>query len=313
MAQDIILPEFADAAFQNFNTAFRRGLRAGATWARELATFIPSDTEEEIHEWLQMIPGLEEWVTERNASTLAASGYRLKNKDWNRDVKISRNKFLDDKLGLYGPTFEMLGQQASKLHDRRLARGLKRGHLNEAESLCYDGKPFFATDHPVDPNDPSKGNFSNLLALALTGANFNTAYKAFLAFTLEDGEPLGIMPTHLCVGPALREAAVEICKSAIVASGNAGVSNVNQGVVEPKVIPELGGSAEENRSWYLECLGAPIKPQLVQERQAARVDVVFDQNSEHCKKHKELVYGAEARGNYGWSFPQLAIKSIGPG
>lgn len=315
MAQDL-MNEDVDAAFQNFDTRFRAGIKMGDPWWQLFATLLTSDTEEEVHSWLQLIPGLAEWTTERNTSGLAASAYRLKNKDFNRDAKVPRNKIADDKLGMFAPIFEQLGMHAAKFGDRQIARLMKKGHdATVAEAICFDGKPFYATDHPVDPNRPAAGTFSNYLAnTALTEANFEAVLTAISQFTLEDGEPLGLMATDLTVPMALRGTALRIAEAGIVqsASTNAGVTNINQGVVRVKVLPELSGTASDNKSWYVSVTNQPIKPFIFQLREAIRLGILFGLDSEHCKKNKELVFGAEGRAAFGYSFPQLSIKAVGP-
>lgn len=313
MAQDIILPGTLDAAFQNFDTRFRRGLKGSAAWWQALATLLTSDTEEEVHSWLQQIPGLAEWITERNGSTVAASEYKLKNRDFNRDVKVPRNKFLDDKLGLYAPIFEQLGMQSAKFADRQIARLMRRGHIDEATSRCWDGKPFYATDHPVDANRAAAGVFGNYLVNTdLTEANFNDVLRRISEFTLEDGEPLGLTPTLLTVPGSMRAKALKVVKASIVEDGGAGVTNINQGALEVRVIPELAGDATDNKSWYVSVADQPIKPFIYQLRQAIVLALVFGPDSEHCKKNKELVYGAEGRAAFGYSFPQLSFKCVAP-
>lgn len=315
MAQDIT-PELLDAAFQNFDTRFRAGLKAGNAWWSMLATLLTSDTEEEVHSWLQMVPGFEEWITERNTSAAALSGYRLKNKDFNRDVKVPRNKLADDKLNVFGPIFEQLGMHAAKFGDRRVARLMKNGHdATNPESICFDEKPFYATNHPVDPNRPGAGTFSNYLTgTSLTKANFEAVLTRIAEFTLEDGEPLGLMATELSVPMALRATALEIVEAGIIQSSstNAGVTNVNQGVVRVRVIPELSGTTSDNKSWYVSVADQPIKPFIFQLREAIRLGILFGLDSEHCKKKKEVVFGAEGRAAFGYSFPQLSVKCVGP-
>lgn len=313
MPQDIILPATLDAAFQNFDTRFRRGMKGSAPWWQLLATLMTSDTEEEIHAWLQQIPGLAEWIGERNGSTVAASAYRLANKDFNRDVKVPRNKFLDDKLGLYAPIFEQLGAHAAKFADRQVARLMKRGHIDEVGSRCWDGKPYYAPDHPIDPNTAGSGTFGNYLTNTdLNEANFNDVLRRISEFTLEDGEPLGLVATHLTVPGALRAKALKVAQAAIVVDSGAGVTNINQGVVEVRVLPELAGTATDNKSWYVSVCDQPIKPFLFQLRAAILLALVFGPESEHCKKHKEIVYGAEGRAAFGFTFPQLSFKCVTP-
>lgn len=70
----------------------------------------------------------------------------------------------------------------------------------------------------------------------LDEANFDAAYDAMTAFKSDEGQPLGIKPTLLVVGPTNRKKAMEI----VVVSRKAnGADNPNQGIVEVLVSPWL--------------------------------------------------------------------------
>lgn len=61
--------------------------------------------------------------------------------------------------------------------------------------LCYDGKAFFATDHPNHPKDSSKGTFSNLITG--TSAGINMHLDPALATAEERLSALSYIKTHL--------------------------------------------------------------------------------------------------------------------
>lgn len=311
MAQDITLSTRAQAAFYGFSTRFQTGMRVAPSWWKRFATEIPSDSEREIHAWIEMIPGFKKWKDERKFHGIGAADYSLLNEDFADGIKVPRNKVLDDKLGLYGHNAEMLGMQAAKFPDRMCADRLKNGHTAGADYKCFDGQPFFSTAHPKSVNGQVSGTFSNYrTSTALTPANFSAMYAAMMAFPGPDGEPLGITPTRLTVPPALRETALQIVSagSIIVANtaGTASQSNVNAGVVEVDVLAELAGA---DATWYLGCHSWPIQPLIVQVRQMPGFDEIAGLESEHCKVHKELLFGSDGRFAFGYSFPHLMIKA----
>lgn len=70
----------------------------------------------------------------------------------------------------------------------------------------------------------------------LDATNFNSAYEAMMGFESEEGRPLGIMPTHLLVGPSNRAAAQAIIEAQFGANG---ATNTNFGAVKLIVSPYL--------------------------------------------------------------------------
>lgn len=311
MAQDLTLSARAQAAFYGFSTRFKTGMRTSPSWWRRYATEIPSDSEREIHAWIEIIPGFTKWKDERKFHSIGSADYSLLNEDYAAGLRVPRNKFLDDKLGLYGSNAEMLGMQAAKFPDRMVADRMKNGHTAGAAYKCFDGKAFFATDHPRSVNGQVTGTFSNYrTGTALTPANFTALYAAMQAFPGPDGEVLGITATRLSVPPALRTEALEIASVAAQlipnAAGTASKTNVNAGIVEVEVLPELAGA---DGTWYLGCHSWPIQPLIVQVRQMPGFDEIAGLESEHCKLKKELLYGSDGRFAFGYSFPHLMIKA----
>ena len=70
----------------------------------------------------------------------------------------------------------------------------------------------------------------------LTATVFETAYEALMAMAGDEGRPMGVMPTHLFVGPSNLHEALEIVNAERLASG---ATNVWRGVVELVKTPWL--------------------------------------------------------------------------
>ena len=74
---------------------------------------MPSTSESETYAWLGDIPGMREWIGEREIQNLSGSAYVIRNKDFELTVGVDRNAVEDDKIGLYNPSIQMLGESAA--------------------------------------------------------------------------------------------------------------------------------------------------------------------------------------------------------
>ena len=70
----------------------------------------------------------------------------------------------------------------------------------------------------------------------LTEENFTKVYQAMESMRGDEGRPLGIMPTHLVVPPALRAEATKLMTNEL---GSNGETNTVKGWAEPMVVPWL--------------------------------------------------------------------------
>lgn len=111
----------------------------------QVATLVPSTTSLERYGWLGSIPRLREWIGERVVSNIGAFDYSIINKTFEATISVPREAIEDDTYGVYGPLFSELGNSAARHPDELTFALLAAGFV----TLCYDGRPFFATDHPV--------------------------------------------------------------------------------------------------------------------------------------------------------------------
>ena len=131
--------------FTGYKTAFQAGLgMADSSW-EQFATVVPSTTSEEQYGWLKSMPGVREWLGDRVIHNLAASDYRIKNKDFELSYGVDRNDIEDDSYGIYSMSFQEMGRSVAA-HPNELVWGLAKAGFTTA---CYDGQNFFDTDHPV--------------------------------------------------------------------------------------------------------------------------------------------------------------------
>lgn len=114
------------------------------TWSR-VAMEVPSTTRVEDYAWLGAFPKMREWLGDRVVKNLSLHRYSIRNRDWESTIEVDRNDIEDDTIGIYRPIVQELGRAAA-VHPDELVWGLLP---TGATGLCYDGKAFFATDHPV--------------------------------------------------------------------------------------------------------------------------------------------------------------------
>ncbi|MFN3440952.1 MAG: Mu-like prophage major head subunit gpT family protein [Rhizobium rosettiformans] len=141
----VITPALLAAINKGFNTSFQKGFTGYKSMYTSVATIITSTGSEETYGWLGDIPKLREWIGDRHVKGLESKGYSIKNRKFEATIGVKRDDIDDDRLGIYAPRIEMLGQSAAQ-HPDEIVFEL----INSAASTgCYDGQNFFDVDHPV--------------------------------------------------------------------------------------------------------------------------------------------------------------------
>ena len=210
--------------YLGFNTLFNRAFEEEKPLYTEIATVTPSTTDSETYAWLGDIPGMREWIGDREIQNITASDYTIKNKDFELTVGVDRNAIEDDKIGLYNPSVQMLGQSAAMHPDELIFKLLAAGFSEK----CYDGQPFFSDAHKV-----GKKTVSNKTTAKLSMESDIATRAAMMSLTNSKGRALNLIPNVLAVPPALEAAARDI----LVADYINGTKNTMQGTAKPLVIP----------------------------------------------------------------------------
>lgn len=309
-----LTPAALQIYFTGLSTIYRQGYELAAPWWKEIAMEVPSDTELETFGWADIGDlNMREWLGPRVVGNTALRSRSLVNKDWELTRSIPRNKFLDDKLGLYSIIAQEMGQKAGKLHDQQLVS------LVQANPLCFDGKAFFADDHPLDMDDATAFGSAvndNLMNLALTPANFGLARARMRGFRLRDGQPANSVPSLLVVPPSLTDMAATITMAENIASLAAGgvlgdgdvgtTTNIYRGSIKVLTIDEM---ENDPTAWYLFDQRGVVKPLVVQNRQAANFVYLNNPTDANVFFRKEFIFGVDSRSAYDVTLPFKALKS----
>jgi phage major head subunit gpT-like protein len=140
----IITPQLLGSVTTGFKMSFNQGFDGVASSFKKVAMLAPSDSAEEVYPWLAATPGLREWIGPRLVKNLGAGKMSIVNRKFEDTVGVERTHIEDDKIGLYGPMFAMMGEAAAELPDELVWDLVKAGF----STLSWDGQYFFDTDHP---------------------------------------------------------------------------------------------------------------------------------------------------------------------
>jgi phage major head subunit gpT-like protein len=144
------------------NAAFTEGLGTVTPQWDKIATKVPSSGSSELYGWIDDLPGLQEWVTNRMLVQLGSHGYAIPNKTFEASVVIKREDLEDDKIGKYSMLAKAWGREIGLYPDNFCYSLLAAGFT----TLCYDGQYYFDTDHPLDTTPAT--TFSNVVGTPST-------------------------------------------------------------------------------------------------------------------------------------------------
>lgn len=149
-----------EALQANMSAAFTRGISAANPQWQMIATKVPSSGAANFYGWLKDLPGIKEWVGDRQLADMGKQGYSIENKTWESSISVSREDVDDDQIGHYSVIAQNYGDQVALFPDQLCYPLLVNGFT----TLCYDGQNYFDTDHPIETADGQAGAvFSNVI------------------------------------------------------------------------------------------------------------------------------------------------------
>ena len=291
-----------DEIFFNLKAEYDRHWEDTVALWPKFAMLIGSMSRENQYKWLSKFPRMREWIGDKTIKQFEGFSYTIRNKDWEATVEVDRNDIEDDMVNIYAPPAQMAGYSAKRFPDEIVFELVNNGFAN----LCYDGKAFFATDHPVGERQVSNKGTKALAGdtLANAMASFGAARTALLKQTDEEDRPLGVMPDLLLVPSALYDTATALMTAERLEDGKA---NIYKGSAEVLHSPWLTSST----AWFLMDTKKPIKPFIYQERKKPDFVQQTDMSSDGVFMRKHYRFGVECRANGGYGFWQMAYGSDG--
>lgn len=289
-----LTPHNMDSLFFAFNALMQKGLGTSWTGWNKFASVVHSSTGIEKYPSTVIGSGMREWVGERVVNAVKGKLLEVRNKDFEHTVGVSRNDIEDDMIGFYNALFTDLGIEAGALWGKLATEALCKA------GKWADGADFFSASRKIE-----KTGVNNVVAGALTMANYETARAQMMAFSKADGSPLGLVPDTLMVGPALEGTAKRLLATDLIADGSTTVSNIHKDECVVEVNPYMTG-AHANK-WFLLCTSRGFKPVAVQKRKEGALQR-WDKDSDDCVKSKnQNEYGLHYRGAAVATSPYLVI------
>lgn len=282
----------------SYSAAYNKAFDGTKTNYEKIATTVQSTTSETGYKWLGQMPQMREWIGNREIQKLASHGYTIKNKKFEMTISVPRDDIEDDQYGVYTPLFSNMGEAAAQHPDTLVFSALKAGFKEK----CYDGKAFFAEDHPSGKG--GKTAVSNLSHAKLDRDSYKAARTAIMSFTGDKGKSLNLIPNLLVVSPTYEEEARLILKADQID----GTTNVYKDTAELLVATEL---ADMPDAWFLLCTNKFLKPIIFQKRKDIKLVSKTKDDDDNVFDRDEFVWGADGRSNAGYGFWQMAYGSNG--
>lgn len=288
-----------DGLFRNLRTEFQGAYSTTETSWQRIASRLPSTTSREDYRWFHRWPKMREWLTERVVRSLVAHGYNVANRKFESTIAVLRDHLEDDILGIYKMQANGSGVAAAEWPDILVWGALEKGE----SAKCHDGKPFFASDHPLEEGD----DFSNIVKATLKAdslenarASLGKARTAIMTMRDEEGEPMGGRPDLLVVPPALEDTANILAMSDRLGGDD---PNPYKGM-EVEVVARLKSATK----WYVFDTSKALLPLIFQERSAPKFSSLMNPNqSDSVFLRDEYLYGVRARGAAAYGLPQCAV------
>jgi phage major head subunit gpT-like protein len=286
----------ATATLRGLSAKFDVGFNSATPFYPQVCTTIPSTGRDERYAFLGSMPGTREWLGDRVFNELRAADFTIANREWENSLRIEKNDIDDDRLNMYGPTLEMLGQEAALHPDELFMEALAAAETN----ACFDGQAFFDTDHSWGDSGSQDNDLTGAAATgtAPTEAEFRTAYhacrSAMLNFVRDNGKPfipniVNPLPNLVLLVPTEMElAANQAMKKLLVSSGETNIV-----LDSPKIVVS---SRVDAAKFYLFNLSQPIKPFVFQ----ARRPIQRQMKGLDDREFKDVKFMTDARYNVGY-------------
>jgi len=257
----------AQVKLRDITAKFDNGVDSAQPFYPSVCYDASSVRSSEKYGWIGNMPGMREWVGDRQFSELRSANFVIDNKHFESSLAIKKTDIADDNLGQYGPIMEQLGIEAAHHPDELWFNALELGE----STACFDGQFFFDTDHSWGKSGTQSNDLTSTVVStsAVTVAELKTAIRAavkqMLGFKNDQGK-LYHRPTvsrlndlTLLVPLALRDVAYDALESQLLNN------STNVIVDRPNIVasPYLTSSVK----FYLFKTGDPVKPFVFQQRE----------------------------------------------
>jgi phage major head subunit gpT-like protein len=300
----------AKRALEQFRADFRAAFMQDTAeqWARDLGVTIKTDALKVTLPVPISAAGYIERKGDRVFRRLAEKSFSFSARMWQDGfAEFAEIVEAPDFIG-FGAEPQAMAAAASQLMNEIIAAKLIANAVQD-----FDGKAYFATDHPINVASPSAAAgkvFSNLITgtgTNLTAANVGVARKNFRNIKGPNGKPLGVRLKGIAVPPALEETARQISLSGLIVNGNAAVDNIERGL-RYWVVDQLG--ADSDIKWYPIGEKTGMYPWALVDRGGPKT-LVLDKTSAMYEREGKIGLASELEAEGSLCFPQLVQSWAG--
>lgn len=178
------------------------------------------DSTKFVHAFLGGVPDFRNWNGPRIAKSPAIKEIAGSVEKQELTVEVPVSDLLSNRINRYLNLTLQMGIKAASLPEKMLADWLESATTAGAAYNNYDGVATF-TQHTTSAG----GSNNNDLSLSLSSTNAITAIETMMDYTNEEGQKLGIDPSHIIVPSALAYTARSIFENAFDASGASNILN----------------------------------------------------------------------------------------
>jgi len=288
----------ATVTLRTLTKTFDNRVASATPFYPKVSNIIPSDGADEAYALLGNMPGIREWLGDRQFKELRAGQFTIANRHWESSLLIKKTDIADDRMGMYGPLMEDLAVEATYHPDELLFTAL----VNGESTACFDGQYFFDTDHSWGDSGTQDNDLTYAAATSTvpTAAEFLAAYhaarSAMLKFKNDQGKLLnrptsegGLKNLMIIVNPDFELIARTAIQATLAGGGN---SNI---VLDAPTIVSTGYLTDTSKMYMLNLEGA-LKPFVFQAREPLSRQTKGLDDIET----KDIKFMTEARYNLGY-------------
>jgi phage major head subunit gpT-like protein len=282
-------------------------INLGMTWIPGVSMLFDSNQESETYKWLGMAPVMREWIGGRQAKGFKENGISITNKTFEGTLEVLVDEIRRDKTGQVMLRVAELARRANSHWASLLSTLIIAA---EAAPNCYDGHPFFDTDHSEGDSGSQDNDLTGAAATSTqpTVAEMVDAIMscvgAILGFKDDQGEPMNegattfrVMVPVVYMGPA-----AGALNNTFITSGNSNVLTTLEGFKFALTVnPRLTSGA---KFWVFR-EDAKTKAFIRQEEEPITVSAIAEGSETEFKENKHL-YGVKAIRNVGLGYWQHA-------
>lgn len=180
-----------------------------AMWSSEVLEMVPESMTLVDEFYIDLSTGgFRPWTGDRQMRDLLQQAFTMKKSPFEDSAQVPKI------LAMNGAYQQIAGSETNRMAGNYMTftnRAAKDVMQRGKTIIIWDGKAFFATDHPVDVRNPNAGTYKNLYtATSLTKANYAAIKAEVEGVKAPNGDPYGVTVSALIYPSGLEADAKEL-------------------------------------------------------------------------------------------------------